>query len=111
MYKGVGCHIKVVSELRSGIWKGVSRPAKVLCLRIIQLFSDDDKKSSRCPNRCLTPDFEVQGVGLRGVLARLFSFGRQEGAFVVTVSYLALFLVWPCTLALIVELLTLFGVP
>ena len=42
----------------------------------------------------------MQGVGLRGVLAKLFSFGRQEGAFVVTVSYLALFHVWPTTLSL-----------
>ncbi len=33
MYMGVGCHIKVVSELRFGIWKGVSRPAKVLFLK------------------------------------------------------------------------------
>ena len=41
----------------------------------------------------------MQGVGLRGVLARLFSFGRQEGAFVVTVSYLALFPKKPTTLA------------
>ena len=33
------------------------------------------------------------------MLARLFSFGRQEGAFVVTVSYLALFPKKPTTLA------------